>query len=94
MNQFGLVTGKYLFLAHIVEGHAQKALEVANYLRRFTLNSPEAIKLAAIARLAIAFPFVSKYIARRVNRRNFSSISHQKRYQDEYGQWIAYAESL
>lgn len=94
MNQYGLVTGKYLFLKNIVEGHPQKALEVANYLRRFTVNSPEALKFAAIARLAITFPFVGKYIARRIDRRNFSSVSHQKGYLKQYGQWIRYANSL
>lgn len=94
MNHYGFITGKYLFLAYIVDGHPEKALEVAKYLRRFTVDSPKAMKLVAIARLALSFPVVGMYVARRTNRRNFSSISQQKGYKDQYGQWIEYAKAL
>ena len=94
MNQYGLVVGKYLFLAHIINHQPRCALEISNYLRRFTGNSLSALKLTVIAKLATAFPFVSRIIKQRITRSSFRQNRRQQLCQRKYSQWIAYANQL
>lgn len=94
VNRFGFTTGKYLVLTHIINGEPVRALEVANYLRRFTVNSLGSLRLIAIAKAAMLLPFVSKVIRMKLTRNRFPKNRLQKLYQRKYGGWISYANRL
>ena len=94
MNQQGFICGKYLFFAHIINHKPERALEVADYLRRFTGNSLSALKLNVVGKLAIVFPFVSSIITRKITRSTFPNNTLQQLLQRKYAQWVAYANKI